>query len=169
VDPRLGVAAVLFLLLGSPLARGKVHDRFHVRELAVALTRWGNRRGPCGNGSSMRSWVRVALSGGLLPAFLPAAGLPCPPSSFSWARDATGALGPNGPARSATLWSTKTLLSRWKRLSSGRVESTGVRSGHLHTSGVDHLGSYPRSKRGDQAFAVKCTVFASGKVWNAFS
>jgi hypothetical protein len=38
----------------------------------------------------MRSWVRVALSGGVLPAFLPAAGLPCPPGSFSWARDATG-------------------------------------------------------------------------------
>src|SRR3984893_15945080 len=53
-----------------------------------ALPRWGNRRGPCGNGSSMRSWVRVALSGGVLPAFLPAAGLPY--SSFSWARDATG-------------------------------------------------------------------------------
>jgi hypothetical protein len=60
------------------------------RCLDRALTRWGNRRGPCGNGSSMRSWVRVALSGGVLPAFLPAAGLPCPPSSFSWARDATG-------------------------------------------------------------------------------
>ena len=55
------------------------------RCLDRALTRWGNRRGPCGNGSSMRSWVRVALSGGVLPAFLPAAGLPCPPSSFSWA------------------------------------------------------------------------------------
>src|SRR3984893_1119964 len=33
----------------------------------------------------------------------------------------------------------------------------------------DHLGSYPRSKRGDQGFAVKYTVFASGKAWNAFS
>src|SRR6202048_4520051 len=52
------------------------------RCLDRALTRWGNRRGPCGNGSSMRSWVRVALSGGVLPAFLPAAGLPCPPSSY---------------------------------------------------------------------------------------
>src|SRR6202048_2620959 len=60
------------------------------RCLDRALTRWGNRPGPCGNGSSMRSWVRVALSGGVLPAFLPVAGLPCPPSSFSWARDATG-------------------------------------------------------------------------------
>src|SRR3984893_14974759 len=44
------------------------------RCLDRALTRWGNRRGACGNGSSMRSWVRVALSGGVLPAFLPAAG-----------------------------------------------------------------------------------------------
>jgi hypothetical protein len=35
-------------------------------------------------------------------------------------------------------------------LSNVKVESTGVRSGFVHTSEVDHLGSYPRSKRGDQ-------------------
>jgi hypothetical protein len=39
----------------------------------------------------------------------------------------------------------------------------------VHTGKIYHLGSYPRSKRGDQDFAVKCTVFANGKVWNAFS
>src|SRR5262245_41232579 len=32
----------------------------------------------------------VASAGGVLPAFLPAARLPCTPSSFSWPRDATG-------------------------------------------------------------------------------
>ena len=94
------------------------------RCLDRALTRWGNRPGPCGNGSSMRSWVRVALSGGVLPAFLPVAGLPCPPSSFSWARDATGEDGkavhlakwarpPSGEPRNAA-YSLVGQLSAWR-------------------------------------------------------
>jgi hypothetical protein len=77
--------------------------------------------------------------------------------------------GPNGPALSGTAWLTSLPLSHWLDLSSGKAESTGARSGFVHTSEVDHLGSYPRSKRGDQGFAVKCTVFASGKARNAFS
>ena len=52
----------------------------------------------------------VALSGGVLPAFLPAAA----PRSFSWARDATGE---DGKA---------VHLAKWARLPSGSFNSTGV-------------------------------------------
>src|ERR1700730_6280273 len=84
-------------------------------------------------------------------------------------RRSIGAPGQNGPAHSDTPWCRRLRLSHSCNLSSGRAELTNARSGFVHTSEVDHLGSYPRSERADQGFAEKVTVFASGKAGNAFS
>src|SRR4029453_19292649 len=60
----MGAPAVRFFQL-APFNRATVR---YLRPLSVAIV--------------LLARERVALSGGVLPAFLPAAGLPCPPSSF---------------------------------------------------------------------------------------